>query len=169
MRPAGDTVLTGLEVAAGINQVKRQKELQGIMKGEVIITRSMSLQDKLRASGFNEVRPFFMTHRADHVKDLSSFGDLIDELDNVYLTIEGKRAPPKDPKSPKQGKRSRRHLYLFAKAMLACKVLLFDYACFINIWQQDRSPTQTSVKDVYIFASSQLNHVDDHTISGLSF
>lgn len=121
MRP-GDTVLTGLEVAAGINQVKRQKELQSIMKGEVIITRSMSLQDKLRASGFNEVRPFFMIHRADHVKDLSSFGDLIDELDNVYLTIEGKRAPPKDPKSPKQGKRSRRHLYLFAKAMLACKV-----------------------------------------------
>eukprot|EP00050_Salpingoeca_kvevrii_P018037 m.70261 g.70261 ORF g.70261 m.70261 type:complete len:799 (-) comp7869_c1_seq1:81-2477(-) len=122
-------------VASRINKAKRERELRAIVRGEVTVTRSLSLQEKLSASGFEG--------------SILDFGELIDEVSDVVLTIDTKRVMNHKMRSNELRKGSRRHVYLFSRVLLSCK---------------DRTVNHTSVKDVYSLHTARIEKLDTHTI-----
>eukprot|EP00051_Salpingoeca_urceolata_P004399 m.64731 g.64731 ORF g.64731 m.64731 type:complete len:1013 (+) comp13611_c0_seq4:2238-5276(+) len=124
------------KISADINRAKRERELNAIVSGEVIVTRTQSLQERLAANGFEG--------------DISCFGQLIDDANDIEVVTEPTSARGRKPSSAHGARSSRRHLFLFQLALLACK---------------ERSDSGISVKDIFLVKSVWANKVDAHTFS----
>eukprot|EP00048_Salpingoeca_helianthica_P006127 m.95201 g.95201 ORF g.95201 m.95201 type:complete len:1140 (+) comp13886_c1_seq2:127-3546(+) len=96
--PAGDELRAALlhmqKVAMDVNRIKRQRELDDIIHGQVVVTRTQTLQDRMAASGFEG--------------NIASYGSLVEEVSGATIAAGKQRG-------------SARHLYLFEMALLACK------------------------------------------------
>eukprot|EP00040_Diaphanoeca_grandis_P032956 m.200703 g.200703 ORF g.200703 m.200703 type:complete len:969 (+) comp32772_c1_seq1:252-3158(+) len=91
------------DVAKHTNTVKRQRELQTLLLGDVKVVRGLSLMEKLEAGGFEG--------------DLKACGDLIDQAPDLTMVLN--RAVMT---TNKQQKLRSRTLYLFERVIFACKV-----------------------------------------------